>query len=268
MKKCFFFACTAILLFSCTPKDKTIKYIEDPSLSKVLIKGTLVIGVDDYMPILSFRNEKNEIIGYDIEIFDAVCKKMNIHPIYYPIDWAKKEELLNTGAIDCIASGFSMSKERTNRYRLITPYLQNAQVIVTLAKNHYLHFKDLKDKRIGIQKGSLGKVTVENRPEFASVQIIEYSQSQELYEMLRAESIDGIVIDFISSYDQLQKENIYAVMEEPLSAEFYTFAFRKTDKTLAEKVETVLKDLDGNGVIPALSKKWFGANLSILNVLF
>jgi len=272
MKKqfiCLLLVYAVISFFSCSNKNTEIKYIEEPSLSKVLVKRALVVGVADYIPILSFRNEKNEIVGYDIEIFEQVCRRLQIRPIFYPIVWAKKEELLNAGAIDCIVSGFSLTEERKKHYTLLTPYLQNAQIMVTLAKNGYTKISDLQNKRICVQADSLGKPTVENNAELGStVEIIEEPNFIDLCNALDTGFADGIVVDLISSYDKLMEKDIYAIMDEPLSSEFYTFAFRKTDKTLAARIEAVLKEMDSDGTIPALSKKWFGANLSVINVGF
>ena len=54
----FFVVCLSACCIGCTDKDAHIEYIEDASLSKVLVKRALVIGIDDTMPILSYRNEK------------------------------------------------------------------------------------------------------------------------------------------------------------------------------------------------------------------
>ena len=270
MKKitwCFLLICI-LSFFSCTGKTLKIKYIEDPSLAKVQMKRSLVIGVDYDVAMLSFKNDQNELTGYDVEIFEALCAKMKIRPIFYPIDWSKKADMLNMGFIDCIISGFSITEERKKEYRLITPYLQNAQIIVTRAKDRYNHLADLKDKKIGVKRGSIGAATLKKIPALDSAILVEYLNFETLYEELREGNVDGIVVDLISSYNKIKTQNIYKIISEPISVEFYTFAFRKNDNTLAEKIESELKELDRQGIIPDLSKKWFGTNLSVLNVTF
>lgn len=267
-KRNLFFVCLLCVVFGCNNERTSIQYIEDPSLSKVLVKRALVIGVDDYTPILSFRDINYKITGYDVDIFKAVCRKMNIRPIFYPIEWAKKEELLNNGNIDCIISGFSITEERKQHYLFTTPYLQNVQVLVSLTRNHYTGLTDLANKRIGIQEGSLSRDVLEKIPELASSEIVEYPYSQTLYEVLNTGLVAGIVVDLIPLYDKLLQQDTYTVIGEPLSSEFFAFAFRKTDKTLAKKIESVLKELDREGVIPVLSQKYFNANLSVLNIGF
>lgn len=272
MKKtlhCFLFVCIIPVLFSCAKKTDVLEYIEDASLSHILIKRELIIGVDASMPILSFRNKKNELTGFDIEIFKELCRRMNIRPVFYPINWAEKETLLNTGVIDCIISGFSKTEERNESYTLTAPYLQNAQVLVTLARSGYTQFSDLQNKKIYVQAASLSKQTIENNASFGDgVKIVECSDFTVLQEMLGIGRADAIAVDLISAYDKLMEKDIYTIMEEPLSVEFYTFAFRKNDKTLARKVENLLKEMDKDRTIPILSQKWFGANLSIINISF
>ena len=121
--------CIVFILFSSCHRNAKIEYIEDPSWSKIQVKATLVIGVSDFVPILSFINEKNEIVGYDVDILKELCRRLGIHPVFYPIDWTQKEMLLNTGIIDCIASGFSLTEERKQHYRMCKPYLQNAKIV-------------------------------------------------------------------------------------------------------------------------------------------
>ncbi len=264
----FFVVCLIACCIACTDKGAHIEYIEDTSLSKVLVKRALVIGIDDTMPILSFRNEKRAYVGYDIEIFTAICKRMKIRPIFYPIDWSQKETLLNNGSIDCIASGFSISAEREQRYTLVTPYLQNTQVLVALTEKNWSKLSDFAERRIGVQVGSISRDTIEQTSALASVSIVEYPDFNALCRSLDADETAGIVVDLITSYDILMETQRYTIIDEPLSAEFYTFAFRKDDKTLAAKIEAELKALDNEGVIPALSQKWFGANVSVLNIKF
>ena len=55
----------------------------------------MVIGLDDNFAPMGFRNEKNEIVGYDIDLAKEACKRAGMEVEFKPIDWASKEaELL------------------------------------------------------------------------------------------------------------------------------------------------------------------------------
>ena len=257
-----------ILLSSCRRNNK-IQYIEDSSWSKIQVKSALVIGVSDFVPILSFRNEKNEIVGYDIDIFTELCRRLGIHPVFYPIDWTQKEILLNTGVIDCIASGFSITEDRKQHYRMCAPYLQNVQIVVTLAIKGYQTLAQLRDKTIAIEIGTSGKEALSNIEELKDhVTIQELDSIDRLYTALDSGTCDAIVLDLIYSWNTLDKNPRYSIINEAIATEYYTFAFRQTDKSLVAKIESILLEMNSDSTIPNFSRKWFGSDLSILNVGF
>lgn len=261
--------CILIMGFSSCHRTAKVEYIEDPSWSKIQVKSTLIVGVSDFVPILSFRNEKHEIVGYDIDIFTELCRRLGIHPIFYPIDWTQKERLLNTGVIDCIASGFSLTEDRKQYYRMCTPYLQNAKIVVTLASKGYRTLAQLRGKTIAVEAGTgdaealLDTEILKNH-----VTIQTYRSIGNLYTVLDSGVCDAIMLDLIYAWDKLDQNPQYRVINEAIATEYYTFAFRKTDGALAAKIESVLAEMNNDGTIPAFSRKWFGADLSILNVKF
>lgn len=51
----------------------------------------MVIGLDDNFAPMGFRNEKNEIVGYDIDLAKEACKRAGMEVEFKPIDWASKE---------------------------------------------------------------------------------------------------------------------------------------------------------------------------------
>jgi len=260
--------CTILILFSsCRRQHSKIEYIEDPSWSKVQIKASLVIGISDFVPILSFRNEKNEIVGYDIDIFTELCRRLGIRPIFYPIDWTQKEILLNTGVIDCIASGFSVTEDRKKSYRMCTPYLQNAKIVVVLADKGYQTLEQLRGKTIAVEAGTAGDEALLNAEALkGEVTIQQLDTIGRLYTALNAGTCDAIVLDLIYSSNVLNENHRYSIINEAIATEYYAFAFRQTDKSLVAKVESVLTEMENDDTIPSFSIKWFRANLSILNV--
>lgn len=260
--------CIILILFSsCRRRHSGIEYIEDTSWSKIQVKSALIIGVSDFVPILSFRNEKNEIVGYDIDIFTELCRRLGIHPVFYPIDWTQKEMLLDTGIIDCIASGFSLTEDRKQLYRMCTPYLQNAKIVVTLASTRYQTLADLRDRRIAVEAGTGGDEVLLNTEALKDhVVIQQYNSIGNLYTALDDGMCDAIVLDLIYSWNTLDQNPQYRIISEAISTEYYTFAFRKTDGSLVARIESVLAEMDADDTIPNFSRKWFGSNLSILNV--
>ena len=95
--------------------------------------NTIVIGIDDKFAPMGFRDENNEIVGFDIDYAKAAAEKMGLKVKFQPIDWKTKEAELNSGRIDFIWNGYTITDERKEKVLFTKPYLKNAQVVVTLA---------------------------------------------------------------------------------------------------------------------------------------
>ena len=58
----------------------------DNSLEKVLEEGSFILGLDDSFPPMGYRNEDNEIVGFDIDLAKEVTSRMGVELVLQPID--------------------------------------------------------------------------------------------------------------------------------------------------------------------------------------
>ena len=56
----------------------------DGSWDAVKAKGKLVIGIDDAFPPMEFRNDKNELVGFDIDASNELGKRLGIKVEHIP----------------------------------------------------------------------------------------------------------------------------------------------------------------------------------------
>ena len=94
-------------------------------------KPKFTMGLDDSFPPMGFRDDNNEIVGFDVDLAKEVTKRLNMELVLQPIDWASKELELSTGNITCIWNGLSVSPEREEAMTLSKPYLANKMIIKT-----------------------------------------------------------------------------------------------------------------------------------------
>ena len=86
-------------------------------------ENVLVVGLDDSFPPMGFRNENNEIVGFDIDVAKAVCERLGMRLELQQISWASKEQELNSGNIDCIWNGFAYTEERAKTMTLTENFI-------------------------------------------------------------------------------------------------------------------------------------------------
>ena len=72
----------------------------------------IVIGSDDNFPPMGFRDEKNELVGFDIDLAKEAGKRLGVTVSFKPIDWSAKESELNGKRIDVLWNGLTITEER------------------------------------------------------------------------------------------------------------------------------------------------------------
>ena len=78
----------------------------------------IIVGIDDKFAPMGFRDEKNEIVGFDIDYARAAAEHMGVDVVFQPIDWKTKEVELLSGRIDLIWNGYTINDSVRNKYYL------------------------------------------------------------------------------------------------------------------------------------------------------
>ena len=243
------------------------KSAQDNSLNDLLARGEFVLGLDDSFPPLGFRDDNNEIVGYDIDLAKEVAKRLGVNFRAQPISWDAKEQELATGNIDCIWNGLTITPERLEALSFTKPYLDNEQAVVVTQASGYTTLAELAGKTIGLQAGSSAADAVEASPEFkASLNsITEFKDNVTALNDLEIGGVDGVVMDsVVANYSIAQTGEPFEVLEQALANEEYGIGFRRKETELRAEVEKILRAMAADGTIAAISVKWFGKDISVV----
>ena len=267
MKKIFVIAIAFLMVVSTVFAQGSSEAAGDRSLEKIKEKGVFVLGLDDSFPPMGYRDENNEIVGFDIDLAKEVCKGLGVELKCQPIDWSAKEQELATGQIDCIWNGFTKTEEREKSMTLSMAYVNNAQVIVVKSSSSIKTIADLKGKSIGVQAGSSGEEAIYDTEGFADSvkEIIPYNDYLTALIDLEIGGVDGIVMDLLVANDNINRSGKdFRILDETLSAEEYVIGFRKGEVALCEAVEKELYALKDSGKLAEIATKWFGADITVV----
>ena len=255
----------AMTLYGCKASPQPVNAVKDDSLQKVLDSKQLVIGLDDSYPPMGFRDETGEIVGFDIDVANEVCDRLGITLVKQPIDWDKKEEELNSGAIDCIWNGMSVTPERAEAMTLSEPYLKNTLIFVVTERSDAKGLRDLKGKTIGVQSGSTVVDALKSSSIIGDITVAEYDDNTKLVEELSRGKVDAILIDSIAAYYFIFSGNDkFYVLSDSISEEECAIGFRKGDLSLHDKIQEIISEMKADGSLGKISTKWFGTDITIV----
>jgi polar amino acid transport system substrate-binding protein len=239
----------------------------DNSWEKVKEKGQFVLGLDDSFPPMGFRDENGTIVGFDVDIAKEVCARLKIELKLQPINWDAKEQELNSGKIDCIWNGFTITKERWRNLGFTEPYMKNRQVLIVNTGSTCKTQADLAGKKLGLQAGSSAADALNGSPDFkASLRdVVEFDDNMTALMDLEKGGIDVALMDEIVARYYIQKRHKqYQVLDQELASENFGIGFRKKDRQLIEKVQNTLEEMAKDGKLKTISTKWFGKDITTI----
>ena len=115
--------------------------------------GTLIVGFDQDFPPMGFMGDDGEYTGFDLELAQEAAKRLGLEYKPQPIAWDAKDMELESGNIDCIWNGFTMTG-REDGYTWSEPYMENSQVFVVAGDSGIKSQADLAGKVVECQVDS------------------------------------------------------------------------------------------------------------------
>lgn len=248
--------------------EKTQEVKEDNSLTKVQERGYFTLGLDaDFAP-MGFTEDDGTIVGFDIDLANAVAEKMGVKVEVKPIDWDSKAMELSTGKIDVIWNGFSITDERRQEVLFSNPYLSTKQSVIVKAGSDIKTKADLAGKKIALQDGSTSEDALKgDAATYESIgdeNISRFKENSQVLMEVESGRADAAVIDEIFVRYYLQKENMldkFVVLEEGFDEEDYGVGGRHGDYALMEAINKALDECKAEGITSEISMKWFGEDL-------
>ncbi|MEA4825682.1 MAG: ABC transporter substrate-binding protein [Clostridium sp.] len=231
----------------------------DNSLETVKQAGKLVVGLDDAYPPMEFRDEKNNLVGFDIDLANEIGKKLGVKVEFMTTEWNGILLALQSKKFDMIISGLSITEERKKSIAFSEPYVMGGQVIAVKAGNDSIKtLADLKGKKVGCQMGSTGQKAAETNLKDIK-ELRKYGKITEAFSELSIGRVDAVIMDAqVGGYYIAKKPGEFVVLKEMVSEEPMGVGFKKEAKQLQNAIQKAIDELKADGTLSKLSVKWFG----------
>lgn len=245
-------------------EDSSTQSNSDDSWGKIKSKGKFIVGLDDAFPPMGFRDKKGEIVGFDIDLAREAAKRMGVEVEFQPVNWDTIIMEINSGNIDVIWNGLTITEERQEKISFTKPYIEDKQILV-VGKNSPIKGKaDLAGKLVGLQAGSSSKKALARDAEtLESIkEVVEFSTNDEALLALKNGQVEAVIVDEVVGryYIEKDREN-YIILEDHFGLEEFGVGLRKTDGAFLKLLDETLEEIKEDGTATEISKKWFGEDI-------
>jgi polar amino acid transport system substrate-binding protein len=219
--------------------------------------GTVVVATDATWPPMEFVNEDKEIVGFDIDLMNAIAEEAGFEVEYRNVAWDGIFAGLAAGEYDAIISSVTITEERQEKYDFSDPYINAGQIVVTQIDSEITGPDTLAGHSVGAQIGTTGAFAV---GKMEDVTLNEYDEVGLAFEDLVAGRIDAVVCDTPVAADYaLQRDEYKAQLEivgEPFTDEEYGIVVQKGDDDLLAMINKGLDAVQEQGLVEDLEDEW------------
>jgi len=220
---------------------------------------TLYVGTDTAFVPFEYKGADGRYTGFDIELWDAIAKKIGVEYELRPMDFNGLLPGLATGVLDVALAAIFITPEREKMIDFSIPYFKAGLKVMVLSKNTDIHqTADLKGKVVAVK---MGTATVKYVASLKPAQMKKFPNIDQAYLEVLTGGADAAMHDtpnvlyFIKTAG---KGRVKAVGAEVEAAE-YGIAFPK-GSAIRGKVDIALREMMKNGEYNLLYRKWFGTD--------
>ena len=228
--------------------------------------GTLIVGFDQDFPPMGFMGDDGEYTGFDLELAQEAAKRLGLEYKPQPIAWDAKDMELESGNIDCIWNGFTMTG-REDGYTWSEPYMEKSQVFVVAGDSGIKSQADLAGKVVECQVDSSAEAALKEVPDLTATfaQLLTTADYNTAFMDLEQGAVDAIAMDVVVAGYQISQRNAdFVILEDSLAAEEYAIGFKKGNTELKDKVQGALEEMAADGTLKTISEKWFGKDITTI----
>ena len=228
--------------------------------------GTLIVGFDQDFPPMGFVGDNGEYTGFDLDLAKEVASRLGLEYKAQPVAWDSKDMELESGNIDCIWNGFTITG-REDDYTWTTPYMANKQVFVVANDSDIKSQADLAGKVVEVQADSSAEAALKENQDLSNTfgQLLTTPDYNTAFMDLEQGAVDAVAMDVIVAGYQIKQRNAdFKILDDSLSEEEYGVGFKKGNTELRDKVQGALEEMAADGTLAKISDEWFGEDVTTI----
>ncbi|MDF7672797.1 ABC transporter permease subunit [Lactobacillus sp. ESL0701] len=224
------------------------------------LKGkTFTIGTDVTFPPFEFANANNQYIGIDIDILKNIAQEQGFKVNIKPMGFNGSLQALESGQIDGMIAGMSITPEREKKIDFSDPYFMSGVIMATSTKGKITKLSQLRGKKVAIKTGTAGAQYANSIKKKYGFKTTTFDDSNNMYQDVLTGNSAACFEDQPVMQYAIKKGTKLRIVTKPAVKAPYAFAVKKgQNKALLAAFNAGLKDLKSSGTYDDITAKYLG----------
>ena len=218
----------------------------------------LVVGLNPTYEPFEFQGNDGKVQGFDVDIINAVAKKMGKEVEFKSMPFDTLIPALQTKELDVIDSGMIITKARSEKVAFLSPHFQTDLSIVT-KDNTITTPQALEGKKIAVQ---MGTAPADIARKINGAQVTEYDHGSYALLALKNNQADAVIIDMAVAkhYTIIHPEDKFEIFKYPNTGTYIAMSVHKENNELKAAMNKAIAEIKADGTLDKIYQKWFQMN--------
>ena len=243
---------------------ETAQSSSEDHLARIKAAGKITIATEGVWAPFTYHDETtDELVGFDVEVAAAIAEKIGVEADFKEVAFDGGLTGVTTGTFDMMANGVDVTDDRKETYDFTDPYAYDHAVVVTLATNDSItSFEDLSGLTTANSAGS----TYEAMGKQYGATVSNVDTLGETMTLVLNGTVDATINANTSVQDYFNttgtKDLKVAAIDPEVTMYAVPLAKGADNDSLREAINKAISELREEGVLSAISVKYFGADIT------
>ena len=236
-------------------------------------ENCLIMVTDADFPPFEYLDDNENIVGFDIEVAEAIAEKLGMTLKIESIAFEKIFDEIENGKYDFGMAGLTVNEERKSQVMFSDTYATGIQSIIVKEDSEYTKLNDFFagfdesgnpitakiNITIGVQKGTTGDTYASADPVewgFEEKNVKKYTTGEEAVQALAEGKITAVIIDSEPAKSFVDKYSGLKILKTPYANESYAICVNKDNTELLGKINNALEELEKVGKLEEIQNKY------------
>lgn len=247
-----FIVAMMVFLVGCNTKGDTLAAIQE--------NGKMTFAMTGAYPPFNFIDTDGTLIGFDIDIANAIADKMGVEAEPLTTLWDGIIGGLTSSRFDMIIGSMAITEDRLKQVNFSIPYYYDGAQFFGSESIDANDISEIEDARVGVVTGTTFHSFLEGMDNVKD--IMQFESDVDNMRAVERGQADGLVTGLLVGLHGIEKFDMpLKPIGDPLYIEEIGIAIRLEDTTLVEAVNNALQEMIDDGTYAQISQKWFGVNI-------